>query len=445
MNIDLETLKRLDKDIRKNIKDVVNLQKERLYKEFSKNNLFLKKNILLNCIARAKIQESTNGIQDTSGYITILDDVPNSYLTELLNYIDVILENEKEYFNINILETGRYDLIFKGLLHNIKLLNLNLQNQEKTFGTEINSIKIMSLKNTIELYFSQIIDNAITFCKCYEADTKNNKMCKEVLNKEFTSHYKYQYKLDHIVTQKFKTDIHLIITNLENKLEYTKNMNGKIQLSMIHLSDTMSFAEKTINEIIDRNKEFKTKSYLSIIKKYKQIFINSKKRFQNSKMTNSFLAALKKSKMLHRMPYKQKIIYPFVYDILVMGFVYAVNHLKNKEIYADSNSLLKIVDDNKYKYLDKSSDDNYYYNEFIAMGINIPKEYKLLDEPMIVMIKYYSEFLDCKYEAVADVLRQLRFESAANNKSVYSLLQDQRNIQLGLNDDYFRKLSLYII
>ena len=106
---------------------------------------------------------------------------------------------------------------------------------------------------------------------------------------------------------------------------------------------------------------------------------------------------------------------------------------------------MKVVNTKKYLYLDKSSDENYHFNVFMRAAEEIPFEYKTLDDPTILIIKHYSEFLDCNHENIGNILRQLRFESAGHHSSVYSLLQDQRNINLNFDDDYFRKLSLYII
>ncbi len=149
--------------------------------------------------------------------------------------------------------------------------------------------------------------------------------------------------------------------------------------------------------------------------------------------------------MYHRMPYEDKIIYPFLYDLLVVSFNYAIFHIQNKEVNTDINKLMKVVNGTKYLYLEKSSDENYHFDEFKRAAEEIPYEHKTLDDPTILTIKHYSEFLDCKYDNIANIFKQLRFESAEHNSSVYKLLQDQRNIELNFDDDYFRKLSLYII
>lgn len=450
MIIDIKTMTKLEKIIKDNIKAIIILHKEKLYKEFAQNNILIKKEIVFNSIAYAKIHDDRSTLQETyqeeNGDITISDDVPDSFIYELFNYIDIVLEESKEIFYIDPLQRGRYDLLLKGVIYYIKIINSHLQNQKITFPSEIAEfIKSMPLKKAVELYFNQMIDSAITFCKCYEANSANNKMCKEVLKKDFTEFYKYQYKLDELTTKKLQEDINLIVNNLENKIEYTKKMNGNIELSKVHLSDTIDFAKKFIHEIIDSNKDLQSKKYDHVIKTFEHIFANSKKRFQNSKQTTSFLTELRKSNMFHRMPYNNKVIYPFVYDLIVMGFVYSVHHLKNKETYTNNNLLAKVFNDTKYEYLDKESDENYLFNEFTRFAEKIPQEFKILDEPIIVIIKHYSEFLNCKYEEVANVFRQLRFESTLHKPNDYNLLQDQKGIQLDLDDDYFRKLSLFII
>jgi len=319
-----------------------------------------------------------------------------------------------------------------------------LPKQNIVVNSEIsNMVKPMSLQNAVDLYFDKMIDCAIVFCKCYEADSKNNKMCLEALNKEFTQYYRYQYKLDSHIEQQLKKDTTLIVNNLMHKDDYIKTID--FNESCLHLSDTLAFAEKSINDIIDDNQDLKSKDYSSLIQTYRQIFKNSKKRFQNSKKTSPFLTELKKSNMYHRMPHEDKIIYPFLYDLLVFSFNYSIFHIQHKEVNTDINKLMKVVNNTKYLYLEKSSDENYHFDEFKRAAEEIPYQYKTLDDPTILIIKHYSEFLNCNHENIGNILRQLRFESAEHHTAVYSLLQNQRNIELNFDDDYFRKLSLYII
>jgi len=448
----METITRLDETIKENIELATILHKERLYEEFAQNNLFLQKKILFDSIAYAKVKEDTNNPQEIfdnyakepSNELHISAEVPDSTIQELLQHINVVLEKEKEYFPIDPSQNGRYDLLFKGTLHYIKLLNLNLQKQNIVPNSEISDFpEPMSLQNAVDLYFHKMIDCAIVFCKCYEADSKNNKMCLEALDKDFTQYYRYQYKLDPFILQQLKKDTALIVNNLIHKDDYIKTID--FNESCLHLSDTLACAEKSINDIIDNNKDLESKDYSSLIQTYRQIFKNSKKRFQNTKKTSPFLTELKKCNMYHRMPYEDKIIYPFLYDLLVVSFNYSKFHIQYKEVNTDINKLMKVVNSTKYLYLEKSNDENYHFDEFKRAAEEIPYEYKTLDDPTILIIKHYSEFLNCNHENIGNILRQLRFEYAEHHSSVYSLLQDQRNIELNFDDDYFRKLSLYII
>ena len=452
MIINMETISRIKEDIKSNIELATILHKERFYEEFAKNNIFLQKEILLNSIAYAKIKEGTNSPQEihnnyekeSDSEIHISDDVPNALMLELFEYIPVVLEKQKEYFHIDSSQNGRYNLLFKGVLHYIKLLKLNLQDKNIVAPSAIEDIiKPMNLKNAVDLYFDKMIDCAIVFCKCYEADSRNNKMCLEALDKEFTQYYKYQYKLDPDIEQQLKKDITLIANNVVNKDEYSKEID--FNESKIHLADTLLLAKSDIDNIIDKHEILKSKDYSSLVQIYRQIFKNSKDRFRSSSKTTQFIKELKKSHMYHRMPYKNKIIYPFLYDLLLMSFNYAIFHIQHKEVNTDINKLMKVVNATKYLYLEKDSDENYHFNEFTRAAEEIPLEYKTLDDPTILILKHYSEFLGCNYESIANVLRQLRFETTGHYGNTYKLLQDQRNIDLNFDDDYFRKLSLYII
>jgi len=128
MTIDMETITRLHKSIKTNIEVATVLYKERLYEEFAQNNIFLQKEILYNSIAYAKVQEGTSIPQDIlknyakepSDELHISDDVSDSIIQELIQYIPIVLEKQKEYFPIETSQKGRYDLLFKGVLHYIK-------------------------------------------------------------------------------------------------------------------------------------------------------------------------------------------------------------------------------------------------------------------------------------------------------------------------------------
>jgi hypothetical protein len=452
MIIDMATITRLNEDIKENIELATILHKERLYEEFAQNNLFLQKEILFNSIAYAKVKEDTNNLQEIlhnyekepNRELYISEDVPDAIIHELLQHITTVLKKGREYFPIEASQNGRYDLLFKGVLHYIKLLNLNLQKHSIVVDSKVSDIiKPMNLQNVVDLYFDKMIDCAVIFCKCYEADSKNNKLCREVLGKNFKEYYRYQYKLDKKIKEKLKRDIHLIIDNINNLDKHTKDID--FEESKIHLSNTLSLTQKYIDDIICNNNKLKSDEFKILINTYKQLFTNSRNRFKTSQKTNNFLIELKKANMFHRMTYEGKVIYPFLFDLIVMNFIYSTSHIQYKDIYTDSNRLAETFNANKYEYLEKSSDENYYFNEFTRAAEEIPKEYKELNDPTILIIKHYSEFLNCEYGTVAAIFRQLRFEFTDANKSVYNLLLPQRNIDLNFDDDYFRKLSLYII
>jgi len=214
MTIDKTTITRLKPLIMENIKLATTLYKERLYDEFASKNIFLQKEIILNSIAYAKIKEESNNIQnivdtykmEPDNEIYLAEDIPNSLIEELYNYIEVVIEKHKELFSVNPSQTGRYDLLFKGVLHCIKLIQIN--QEKKRINIPIEGISFnVELHKIIDLQIDKIIDISITFCKCYEADSRNNQMCLEVLHKNFSDYYKYQYKLDATTHKRLKKDI----------------------------------------------------------------------------------------------------------------------------------------------------------------------------------------------------------------------------------------------
>jgi len=450
MIIDLQTIKRLKESIMENIELTTIIHKKKLYKEFADRNLLLQKEIVFNSIAHAKIKEDASNIQElVNNYIVepnneviLSDDIPDSLILELFDYVKIVVEKQKEYFGVKPAQTGRYDLLFKGALHCIKLIKADMEKKKMSIPPE-SIVSDVSLQKMVDLHIDKIIDISITFCKCYEADSKNNRMCREVLNKDFKDYYKYQYKLDSLTQERLQKDIDLIIYNLSNKGQYICDLEPLEYQN--YLRNTIDLAYSSINRLIEENPNIQTKDFQPLIRMYKEIFQNSKERFKSPKKTSAFFQTLKKCNMDQRMHYDNKVIFPFLFDLVVMSFAFSVAHTEYKDTYTDSNKLAKAFNDYKYAYIERDTDENYYFNEFVRAAEEIPKEYKELDDSTILIIKHYSEILNCKYTTLASLFRQLRFQFPDNEKAVYNLLLPQRNIDLNFDDDYFRKLSLFII
>jgi len=448
----MQTFLRLQESIKENIEIATILYKEKLYQEFADKNIFVQKEIVLNSIAYAKIKEDANSAQaiinnyamEPDNEIYLSEDIPDSLVEELYEHVKITIEKSREFFSVEPSQTGRYDLLFKGVLHCIKLINTDIEKGNTVIYSMPENVPLdLTLEKIVDLQIDKIIDIAITFCKCYEADSKHNHMCREVLNKNFRDYYKYQYKLDPTTYERLKKDIDFVIYNLSHKDQYTCYIRSSEYND--YLKNTIELTRTFINKLIEESPNMQTKDFQSLIKTYNKIFQNSKERFESPKKTSAFFQTLKKCHMDRRMQYNDKIIFPFLFDLIVMSFAFSVVHTQYKDTYTDSNKVAKAFNNYKYAYLEPDSDENYHFNEFIRATEEIPKEYKKLDDPTILMIKHYSEILNCKYTTLASLFRQLRFQFPDNEKSVYNLLQAQRNIDLNFDDDYFRKLSLYII
>lgn len=452
MEINMQTFLRLQESIKENIEIATILYKEKLYQEFADKNIFVQKEIVLNSIAYAKIKEDANSAQaivnnyalEPDNEIYLSEDIPDSLVEELYEHVKITIDKSRELFSVELSQTGRYDLLFKGVLHCIKLINTDIEKGNTVIYTMPENVPLdLTLEKIVDLQIDKIIDIAITFCKCYEADSKHNYMCREVLNKNFRDYYRYQYKLDPTTYERLKKDIDSVIYNLSHKDQYICDISSSEYND--YLKNTMELAHTYINKLIEENPYLQTKDFQPLIKTYKGIFQNSKKRFENARKTSAFFRTLKRCHMNRRMHYNDKIIFPFLFDLVVMSFTFSAAHIQYKETYADSNKVAKAFSDYKYAYLDRDSDENYHFNEFFRAAEEIPQEYKNLDDPTILIIKHYSEMLNCNYRTLASLFRQLRFQFQDHEKSVYNLLLPQRNIDLNFDNDYFRKLSLYIV
>ena len=351
MTIDMETITRLHESIKTNIEIATILQKEKFYHEFADKNIFLQKEIVLNSIAYAKMKEDANSVQDIidnyamepDNEIYLAEDIPNSLIEELYKYIKVVIERYREPFSVKPSQTGRYNLLFKGVLHCIKLINTDIEKGNTVIYTQPENLLLdVSLEKIVDLQIDKIIDISITFCKCYEADSRHNLMCREVLNKNFRDYYKYQYKLDPTTHERLKKDIDSVIYNLSHKDEYTCDISSSEYND--YLKNTMELVRTSINKFIEENPYMQTKDFQPLIKTYKEIFQNSKERFESSKKTSAFFQTLKKCHMDRRMHYDDKIIFPFLFDLIVYVFLYRVcTAEKAKLITIKSNRKGKII------------------------------------------------------------------------------------------------------
>lgn len=460
-DIDIKTITEFEEEIKEYINFFILLFEKKRAEEFMIMDLFIKKNIIFNSLICLKIIQSQdndintildclNSEEINDVEINILSDVPNSIILQLFDYIEISSKGMKEYFYIEDNQFGRYDLFFKSLIYQIKLhYPDHLESNQSSIFNEPDFksfIKPVSFEKRIELIYDKIVNDSILFCKCYEADNKDDEMCRDILHRDVKNSYKYLHHLEPSVDNQLKQEIKLFVNTYSNKKFDTEEFEKKslFQKSRIALFNTLEFAKKTINDLLENEPCLNSKECLSVFNIYKELFENSKDKFKSSRKTSAFLQELRKTKMNYIMIYRDEYIYPFLYDLIVMSFIYTVTYKNYEKEFNNIQSFAKKVNDHKHKYLQRSSDSNYHYNEFTRCIELIPEEYKILD-PSTILIKHYSEILDCEYNSIVNVMRQLRFEFSHLKQPTYNLPSHLINDKLDFDHDYFRKLSLYVI
>jgi hypothetical protein len=410
---------------------------------------------MFDSLIAAKILENTsNAIEDTiqtkefkTFEIDIQEDVSDTMIENLLQSIEESHEKIKETFVVDKSESGRLDMLLKGIIYQIKLLyDEHLKQLNHDIFTDPRTMDFVtppSMEKRIDLFYDTIISNAALWCKCYEADDRDHQMCREILHKDAKSSLNYQHNLDTNTYEYIKEEVALFLKTYQNKKTDTDSFGTKelFENSKTILNNTLKQAEKSIDFFVQNNKIFPSSE--SLHKEYKNLFANSRDRFKSSRKTSAFLKELRKANMHYIMYSNNTIIYPFLFDLIVMSFVYSVTYKYYEKEFNDIQSFAKIINEKKEKYLLKKSDENYYYYELIRSVEAIPPEYKLL-KPSIIIMKHYSEVLDIKYTSMANIFRQLNFEFADSRKAEYSLPKELISKKLDFDRDFFRKLSLYV-
>ena len=372
--------------------------------------------------------------------------VPDTFRDKANDRINTLIESYKQKDGTKIFHIdpannlGRLSLLEKTIKYQIKLLHKEYLKNVNDPNLPI-GLSFMPFEKEIDFKFDTIINNAIKYIICLENKDTDSEMRSELMSKDYAGKDGYRYCLEKHVNN-------IIESSVENFLNtYLKKETDLTGMSFEDSRDallrTIDNAENDINEIFSYELYSKNKECILIHNNYLALFEQSKQRISVNATLKPFRNMLKKAKMNYVMKHKEEYIYPFVYDLLIIDFLLLMKTTVYKEELTSPRSMARKINEFKNTFFtDKSFDENYFHEEFLQLADILPENFNNYTG---LIIKHYSEILDTNYNHIASVLRQLRFAVADGNKGIYKITKDLKTIDLSIDEDHFRLLSLDII
>lgn len=442
--------------------------------------------------------------------------IPSEVRKNLENEIDEVisqdLENEKEeLFIINPDEhLGRKEFLYKYVVYQIKLMHKQYMAEQKV---ELPiGLRHLAFEDIVRFSYNDIINRAIQFSLCHEANNKDQEMCRKILVESALNSKQFHYRLEKHGGIELKKEIDNFLKTFESKkfdfdvfnidktikvllriINKSKKIDKDLKATLIttvekseeiddvakepflktikkeiyevtgakeslvkkikalsrdefqsSLLNTIEEVEKAIDIIFDFDKYKDSQKCREIRREYRNLLENAKERVTNPAKLKNFKVVLRKAKLNYVSKYEDQYIYPFVYDLIVMSFSFSIKSELYKPQIEKINIMQKSTNEMTYKYIDTDSDENYLFKDLQQLIEVLPDEFKNVD-PALLIIKHYSEILEVDYEAIANVLKQLKVKKADDGKRIYALPMKLKDIRLSIDDDHFRGLSLNII
>lgn len=441
-----------------NIKTLVGIFENALYFEQRILDIFIAKEIVLKAILCAYKSIYENATEkdihecifaSDLNNINLADNVPDEQVVSLYNYVQNAQKNTYEVFEVSSIKSGRFNLLLKGVIFNLKLLyieylkmidsSLYTSTELKKFY-DLGALSVPTFKKTFEFKYHQIINHSIVFTKCYESSENDYKMCREILHINHRNESNYLYRLSDEVDTQLKQEIDLFINTYTNK---PTDENTKPEHKKEILKNSLDLVQEKLQTYMtdySNNKEIK-----QLQNEYKNLFKTIENKLKNHpRKIPHFLRQLKKVNMNYTMNYNHRIIYPFLVDILFFSFGFSRHQILYKEKTQSKQDFAKTISEHNFLYIDKGSDSDYLHKQFIETVSLVPEEY-LSRNPHIFILKHYSQILQCNYNSLASLIRQLKFDKPDYYKTEFYLSDYLQNKKLEIDDDYFRELSLYVI
>lgn len=208
------------------------------------------------------------------------------------------------------------------------------------------------------------------------------------------------------------------------------------------LVNTIIEAEKAIDEIFHFEAYDDCQKCRQIRQEYADLFKNSIERVTNPEKLKNFKVALEKAKLNYVSKYKDRYIYPFIYDLIVISFSFSIKSELYKMHIEKPRILVKSI--GEMKKIDIDSDKSYLFEDLLRLIDALPDEFKNVN-PALLIIKHYSEILAVDYMSIVNVLKQLRVKEAGKGTSLYYFSQSLKNIRLSFDNEHFRALSLEVL
>jgi len=394
--------------------------------------------------------------------------IPKAFRNKLLNLINEIIEDFKAFEKSKIFQIwpdkhrGRGDLLHKSILFIIKLHFHKETEFQSTLPVKLKSMVKPTeevLPINIKLHYDSIINQAIQFSLCYESNPQDFTMCRKILLEDASNYNNYDYRLEKPVNKIMKKTVDDFLDDFLNKK--TDQYFTKEEDTYLTLSRTLESIKMSIQDIYEYTIHKNNPLCNIIYNEYKKIFSNFEIKINTPKKRVKLLDVIQKSKMNYISKHNGTYIYPFIYDLLVIRFSMLLKTALHNEQLNKAHLLAKEINETKYKFHDKDSNENYFFNELLILAEELPEEYinkDYVDQNYLeteydkfskystkLIVKQYSQILDIEYKAVALVASRLIFDFPQYNSTYFYLSKHLVAKPLTIDSDYFRALSLNVI
>ncbi|RLA73129.1 MAG: hypothetical protein DRG78_22950, partial [Epsilonproteobacteria bacterium] len=213
----------------------------------------------------------------------------------------------------------------------------------------------------------------------------------------------------------------------------------------IILKTTLDEVKKTI--IIQANSMVENISYNKIIsdkiyKNYLNIIDNIQKKLLIRQAVTTLLDYIAKAKMDYVLKLDDnKIIYPFIYDLLLYTFLIEIRLSDESQLYVDRKDIFKTLKKVRNNLAYSPEDKRYANIEYLKLA-EILTEVEP-NELQNYLLYHYSKILDSDYSCILSIFKQLRHGTTDHHRHEYKYKDFSFVTNVALQD--FRHYSLYVL
>lgn len=372
-------------------------------------------------------------------------------------YIKKFSKDDRKIFYIDTdSEYLRFDMFWKYIAIKIKQTRHNLISYKLSDGSD--------LAEYVFNMFNYLVDIAIRYTICLERNPQEKNYSQEECRKIFVGkedlNQKIEYRLDKKSQQALTERLIIFIENYQeqkkdvkaNKDSNKKNKDEDFQNFKETLKNTIKCAKIDMERIFKKDIYKNDSGCKMVHNNHLKIIENIKTIVNTPAKARAFREELHNSNMHHISKHDNKYIFPILLDLIVNRYIFILLYTVYEKEFADKGTCVKLCNEIDEKYLQHTSSEYYDFIQLKELTDSYPQKYKsnklkqnIEQNISIMIIKHYSETFNSDYNSIANILKQLFFNSNESKRREYDQYKEIKNETLNIDYDYFRFYSLYIM